>query len=85
MGKLQSDLAMVLEKHNLTYCKSCGKLFDRNDIHYHVANYDGTNRSVVEIVCSDCLFHAYECVSWYPTVNTLRQAINILDEELSAN
>ncbi len=82
MAKLDVSLAMVLEEHNIQYCKSCGKMFDRNDIVFRTVKDGDTNRSVVEIICSECFFRAAECISWYPSVSTLRQAITILDEEL---
>lgn len=75
-------LRAILARHNASACTNCGRIIDRGDIAWNASStMAGTPTSFVEIQCQACDTEIAQVFSWWPSVQSFREAVNILAQD----
>ncbi|MBD1379145.1 hypothetical protein [Metabacillus arenae] len=77
------EFSKVLKKYNKHICPNCKRGIDRGDVQWNNATTEyGTGYSVLEIICEKCYTEIVYLHSWYPTIDTFDEFVEVLDNEL---
>ena len=80
--ELDARLAMVLAEHAASTCNKCGRTLDRGDVAWSSGSTEaGTPFSYIEVMCARCDAQKINVRSWWPEVESLEEAIDILEKD----
>ena len=75
--------AELLTLHGMERCPACGKVVDRADVAWNNQDTEaGTPYATIEIICLKCGTSIAHLDTWYPSIDSFDELVDILEDEL---
>ncbi len=80
--ELDGKLAAILSAHNAAVCPGCGPHLDRGDLAWNNGCTEyGTPNAMLEVICQQCDTEIVCLTLWYPHIDDLEEAIEVLEDK----